>query len=187
MWQKHRVQDYILAVGPTYAHKNFERLLRAYAMLTEETRERHDLVIAGGLEPYLSILKSLAIELGIQDKVRFLGYLPQDDMPELYREASLFVFPSLYEGFGLPLLEAMASGCPVISSNTSSMPEVCGDAAKYVDPHDESDICRAIGEVLSDTGLRESLVEKGLQRCKSFTWESTAKSYRDLITHYELN
>jgi glycosyltransferase involved in cell wall biosynthesis len=132
-------------------------------------------------------LKTLTAKLGIGDKVRFLGYVPQEDMPPLYREATLFIFPSLYEGFGLPLLEAMASGCPVVSSHTSSMPEVCGDAARYADPLDTEDIRKAMDEVLSSPGLRKELIEKGLRRCRLFTWEATAKSYRDLITHYELN
>ena len=187
MHDKYGVKNYILAVGPTYQHKNFERLLNAYASLDVTLRDKHPLVIAGGLEPYLSELKALTAKLGIGDKVRFLGYVPQEDMPPLYREATLFIFPSLYEGFGLPLLEAMASGCPVVSSHTSSMPEVCGDAARYADPLDTEDIRKAMDEVLSSPGLRKELIEKGLRRCRLFTWEATAKSYRDLITHYELN
>jgi len=106
--------------------------------------------------------------------VRFLGPVPEDDLPALYAGATLFVFPSLYEGFGLPVLEAMACGTPVACSNTSSLPEVVGDAALTFDPADSSAIARAITRVLADAELRQVLRERGLAQAAGFSWERTA-------------
>jgi len=98
-------------------------------------------------------------------------------MPALYREALLLVFPSLYEGFGIPLVEAMACGCPVIASDTSSMPEVCGDAACYIDPGSKESIRRSIETLVADTGLRDSLRRKGYARAAQFSWKKAAESF----------
>src|SRR6202007_392150 len=107
--------------------------------------------------------------------VRFLGYLPEGTLAAMYRLASVFVFPSLYEGFGLPPLEAMASGTPVVTSNVSSLPEVAGDAAVLVDPYDTLDIKEGIKRVLTDPVLRAKLREKGLARARHFSWEQSVK------------
>ena len=114
--------------------------------------------------------------------VHFTGYVEEEDLPALYNGASLFVFPSLYEGFGLPVLEAMACGTPVITSNTSSLPEVAGDAAILVDPENVEAIVEAMRRVLADRALAAELQAKGLERAKQFTWERTA---RETIAVYE--
>jgi glycosyltransferase involved in cell wall biosynthesis len=104
-----------------------------------------------------------------------------DELAELYRSASLFVFPSFYEGFGFPPLEAMACGCPVVVSNTSSLPEVCGDAAYYIDPHNVESIANGILRVTEDENLRKKLIQKGLERVKLFTWETSAQKHREVF------
>jgi glycosyltransferase involved in cell wall biosynthesis len=174
-------RDYILAVGPTYPHKNFENLLDAYAGLGETIRKAHPLVIGGGMKAYVDKLKRKVKEKGLEGDVHFIGYVPFLLMPSLYREAMLLVFPSLYEGFGIPLLEAMACGCPVVASNTSSMPEVCGEAAVYTDPHDPNEIREAIANVLGDAALREALRSKGYIRAEKFSWKQAAESFKTII------
>jgi len=110
------------------------------------------------------------------EKIEFKGYLDESELFELYRRASLFVFPSFYEGFGFPPLEAMACGCPVIASQTPSLMEVCGDAAYYVDPYDVEGIAEGIFRVLSDEGLRESLICRGLERARFFSGERSVSA-----------
>jgi glycosyltransferase involved in cell wall biosynthesis len=109
------------------------------------------------------------------DRVRILGYVDDADLPALYRGATLFVFPSLYEGFGLPVLEAMACGVPAVCSNASSLPEVAGDAALLVDPHDTDELTSAMVRGLEDTALRQEMVAKGLAQAAGFTWEQAAR------------
>ncbi|MGB9880037.1 MAG: glycosyltransferase family 4 protein, partial [Anaerolineae bacterium] len=118
----------------------------------------------------------------IADRVVFTGYVPDEDLPALYSGADLFVFPSLYEGFGLPPLEAMACGTPVVCSKASSLPEVVGDAALMVDPYDVEALAEAMHRVLSDAVLREELRGKGLARAQQFTWEKAA---RETLAVYE--
>ena len=120
-------------------------------------------------------LQREAWRLGIADRVRFLGWVSDDDLEGLYRVALCFVFPSLAEGFGIPVLEAMERGLPVACSNASSLPEVAGDAARYFDPLDEGDIAAAIGELLESPDLREELASAGRQRAALFSWERTAR------------
>ncbi len=114
-------------------------------------------------------------ELKIEKDVKFLGYLTQEDLRTVFSSATLFAFPSLYEGFGIPILEAMACGTPVITSNVSSMPEVAGDAAKLVDPLDVEDIKEAIKSLLENEDEREALTKKGLKRASEFSWEKCAR------------
>jgi glycosyltransferase involved in cell wall biosynthesis len=111
---------------------------------------------------------------GMNDRIRFLGYVSPSDLPVLYAGADAFCFPSLYEGFGLPVLEAMACGTPVVASNRAAVPEVAGDAAILVDPTDPAAIGRALCRVLTDSALRTDLIAKGRQRAREFTWERTA-------------
>lgn len=176
-------ENYLLAVGPTYKHKNFINLLEAYKTLDERLKIKHPLLIAGGKNPYLDTIKTFIKENGLTNHVHFLGYVPLKMMPSLYREAQMLVFPSLYEGFGLPLLEAMACGCPVITSNTSSMPEVCADAALYFNPYNKEDLAEKINQLLHNDQLKANLIEKGLQQCKVFSWEKTANHYKKEINH----
>lgn len=181
VFERHGLSDYLLAVGPTYPHKNFERLLEAYSMLPEYLQGRHPLVILGGFKNYINRLKQLSRQLSISSRVRFLGYVSGEELPQFYREAVGLVYPSLSEGFGFPLLEAMASGCPVTCSSTSSMPEVCGEAALFFDPENTLSIKEAIRKIIEDSDFRQALRNKGLIQCKQFSWENTARSIKQLI------
>jgi glycosyltransferase involved in cell wall biosynthesis len=133
------------------------------------------LVVAGAWDPRYPQSRARVEALDLGDKVRFLGTVPEQDLPALYSGAVLFVFPSEYEGFGLPVLEAMACGTPVVCSNRSSLPEIAGPAAVYVDPEDSSAIAAGLARVLEDDDLRESLSAQGLERARTFSWERTAR------------
>ncbi len=174
------VKNYLLAVGPTYSHKNFELLIQVYHELPDTYQEQRPLVIAGGKEPYLQYLKNLVSKSGNKN-IHFLGYVPLRLMPYLYREAFAFIFPSLYEGFGIPLLEAMASGCPVIASDASSVPEVCEDAVVYFNPLEKSFLAEAIKRVSDNEILRNELRRKGLTQVKKFSWMRTAETFNSII------
>jgi alpha-1,3-rhamnosyl/mannosyltransferase len=170
---------FVLYVGSNKPHKNLPRLIEAWSLLTPHVSHftfhasRFTLVIAGVWDPRYPEPRLLAERLGLQN-VRWLGPVPEADLPALYSAATLFVFPSLYEGFGLPVLEAMACGVPVICSNTSSLPEVAGDAALLVDPTDVRALAAAITDLLEDESRREEMRERGLQQAARFSWERTA-------------
>jgi glycosyltransferase involved in cell wall biosynthesis len=178
---RYGISNYILAVGPTYPHKNFERLLQAYTRFSSEERKRYPLLIAGGRPAYVAHLRKLSTHAGLAENVHFTGYIPQELMPALYQEARLLVFPSLYEGFGIPLLEAMASGCPIVCSDTSSMPEVCGDAAFYVDALQPASIYAGMKAVLENPSLHLALKQNGIFRAKYFSWERAASEVIQLV------
>ena len=175
------VKKYLLAIGPTYPHKNFETLIQAYKELDDSVRIQYPLIIAGGKKKYVNTLKDLVKKLDLEINIRFIGYVPIELMPSLYREAHVFIFPSLYEGFGIPLLEAMACGCPVITSNTSSMPEVCGDAAIYFDPLDKNALKNAVMNLTRDKKLWNEMRERGIEQSKKFSWEQTAQNLKSVI------
>jgi len=165
-------EHFILYVGTIEPRKNLTALLEAfhYLLATHDLR----LVIVGKKGwLYEGFFRRLR-ELGLEDRVIFTGYVPDEDLPAIYSAADLFVFPSLYEGFGLPVLEAMACGVPVICSNTSSLPEVAGDAALLVDPADVWALAGAMEQALTDEHLRSELMAKGLERARWFTWEKAA-------------
>lgn len=168
-------KDYILYVGNFKPHKNVSSLLEAFAQLPPSLRERYQLVLAGTLDEYSAQLNAMAADLHLKGEVVFTGAVYEDDLPMLYSEAIIFVFPSLYEGFGLPPLEAMACGTPVICSNTTSLPEVVGDSGVLVDPRESKNFVGAIELLLSDRNLRDKLSSKGLQRAKEFSLERFAK------------
>jgi glycosyltransferase involved in cell wall biosynthesis len=172
-------QRYILFVGTIEPRKNLARLVQAYDRLRKIHGE-YTLVLAGGLGWHYQDVLELAQELG--DKVRITGYLPREDFFPLYAGAALFTYPSLYEGFGMPLLEAMSSGVPVVASRTSSIPEVVGDAGIFFDPFSVTEMAEAILRALEDDSLRLALREKGMQRAKEFTWERAA---RETLKIYE--
>lgn len=176
------LKNYFLAIGPTYIHKNFEILLTAYVKLNYTEKQNHPLVIVGGKEPYLSLIKSLVISLQLTQYVHFLNYVPDVLMPALYWEAKALVFPSIYEGFGMPPLEAMACGCPVVASNTPAVMEICENAALYINPHNEQSIIKALQKVISgDKRFFQNLIENGLQQAQKFSWEKTALQLKLLI------
>jgi glycosyltransferase involved in cell wall biosynthesis len=169
------VSNYLLAIGATYPHKNFELLIEAYAELDLSIRNTHPLVIAGGKADYISVLKQLVKSKDLESYILFIGYVPIELMPSLYKEAVALVFPSIYEGFGIPLLEAMATGCPVIVSNSSSMPEVCGSAALYFDPLQKDSLKTSIQALLDNQLMRQNLIKKGIERSKDFSWNKMAE------------
>lgn len=179
--QKFGLRRYFLAIGPTYPHKNFEVLLSAYASLPETIRHQYPLVIAGGKIPYITILKKRVEALNLQAQVTFLGYVSIELMPSLYREAFTLVFPSLYEGFGFPLLEAMACGCPVISSNTSSMPEIGESALMYFDPYNKEALTSCMMKMISEGSIRDWHIKKGLEQAVKFSWQKTASEWKSLL------
>jgi glycosyltransferase involved in cell wall biosynthesis len=174
---------FVLYVGNIKPHKNLVRLIEAFSDL----RRTHDdlkLLIIGDEISKLPALRRAVHRHKLHKYVRFLGYLKDDTLTVLYRLASVFVFPSLYEGFGLPPLEAMASGTPVVTSNVSSLPEVTGDAAVLVDPYDVDSIGNGIRRILDDPQLAEELRIKGLKRAREFSWErsveKTQRVYREV-------
>lgn len=161
---------YLLYVGNRKAHKNLPRLVQAFARVQEQ--DSLHLVLPGALEPDLL---ALAHAEGVGDRLVFLGPVSDKQLPELYRGAVALVFPSLYEGFGLPPLEAMACGTPVVSSTATSLAEVVGDAALAIDPLDVDSIAHGIDRIVSDDGLRAELRERGLERAARFSWQRTAE------------
>jgi glycosyltransferase involved in cell wall biosynthesis len=169
----------VLCVAAKRAHKNLHGLIRAIALLPDVPLQ---LVLPGSTNDYERELRALALELGVQERVRFPGWISEADLEDLYRVAACFVLPSLQEGFGLPVLEAMARGVPVACSETSSLPEVAGDAALFFDPRDYSQIAAQIARLLSDGELARTLAGRGRERCELFTWRRTAEltldSYR---------
>jgi len=165
---------YVLSVGTLQPRKNYVRLIRAFANLEPETVEpKTQLVIGGGRGWLYQDIFAEAERHG--DRVRILGFVDEADLPALYRNAALFAFPSLYEGFGLPVLEAMACGVPVVCSNASSLPEVAGDAALLVDPLDVDGLAEAMARALEDADLRRGMVARGVAQAARFTWEQAAR------------
>lgn len=174
--QKHQLDfPYILYVGNLEPKKNIPTLLKAFRAVNVKNGGDYRLVIVGQkvwkYQPIFNTIK----DLNLQNKVIFLGYVPEQDLPGIYNAASLFVLPSIYEGFGFPPLEAMACGVPVITSNSSSLPEVIGDAGIMVDPYDSAALADAIDQVLSDEKLRATLIKRGLERVKLFSWQKCAE------------
>jgi glycosyltransferase involved in cell wall biosynthesis len=165
---------YVIYVGTLQPRKNLTRLLDAVAVLVKQGRSVH-LVIAGKRGWLYKPLFAHVHQLGLEECVHFIGYVPQEDLPALISAARAFVLPSLYEGFGLPILEAMACGTPVICSNVSSLPEAAGDAAILVHPHDTAQLVRALSRVLDDDGLSGELAQKGLRQVTRFSWEKCAQ------------
>jgi glycosyltransferase involved in cell wall biosynthesis len=180
-------KKFILCVSTTEPRKNIGTLLKAYGLLREGGGEVPDLVLVGG-EGWRGEdekIERTIDKLKLKGAVKRLGYVGREAMPAIYSSALLFVFPSLYEGFGLPPLEAMACGLPVISSNAPSLPEVVGDAALLVPPRDAECMADAIRKLIDDAALRQELTGKGLDRAKRFTWTETARltldAYRKAI------
>jgi glycosyltransferase involved in cell wall biosynthesis len=165
-------EKFILFVGTREPRKNLGRLIQAYAELPDPVQSEFSLVIVGPPgwgETDLPAINRLG------NRVVLLEYLDAQKLALTYNRASLLVYPSLYEGFGLPPLEAMACGCPVVVSRAASLPEVCADAALYVDPLDVQSIAEGMDRVLADEELRLSLRQKGRERAEVFTWENTAR------------
>ena len=173
---------FVLFAGNVKPHKNLERLIRAFARVRcQEGNEDLRLVLIGDDVSRYASLRRTADEAGVRQEVRFFGFVPHETLAALYRMATVFAFPSLYEGFGLPPLEAMACGTPVVTSRISSLPEVVGDGALLVDPYNEDDIAQGIARLLDDEDLRARLIERGLERAASYSW---ARSVRQIHAGY---
>lgn len=170
-------ERYVLYLGSNKPHKNLVRLVDAWQRVCRSAVADLGviLVVAGSWDTRYPEARRRVEELGLGDRVAFLPDVPEADLPDLYRGALLFVFPSLYEGFGLPVLEAMACGTPVVSANTSSLPEVVGDAALLADPLDVEALAGAMSKVLADDVLRQELRSRGLAQAARFSWERTAR------------
>ena len=171
---------FILYAGNIKPHKNLVRLIEAFDGLRRDGFDDLTLLIIGDEISKWPALRHAVHAHKLHKHVRFLGFLSDDTLAALYRMAAVFVFPSLYEGFGLPPLEAMASGTPVVTSNVSSLPEVAGDAAVLVDPTDTIDIKEGIKRILTDPGLRERLQARGLARAREFSWEHSVRRTRQI-------
>jgi len=173
-------RPYILFVGNIKPHKNLARLLEAFSILKD--RIPHDLVLVGKKEGFITgDRRVLKMAESIGDRVRFTGFVDDALLGQYYALTDLLVFPSIYEGFGLPPLEAMACGRPVAVSNAASIPEVCGDAAVYFDPYSSKDIAEKISKVLEDEPLRNGFIQKGLERARLFTWERCVSETVEVI------
>ena len=166
---------FLLFVGSIEPRKNLLNLLKAYHLLSKDIKKNHPLVLVGfkGWENK-EIMQEIEKE---KEHIRYLGYLSDMELAYVYNLATLFIYPSLYEGFGIPPLEAMACGTAVIASNTTSLPEACGNAAEYIVPLDSTDIAEKIRYILSDSSKRDILIEKGLEHVKLFTWDKAAKEH----------
>jgi glycosyltransferase involved in cell wall biosynthesis len=177
---------YILALGGPHPRKNLRGLIRAFAAARTRLRSEHQLVFFGGTADLADLHRDDIEKERVSGDVRFIYPVPDDDLPVIYSMADLFVYPSLYEGFGIPIVEAMSCGTPVVTSNVSSMPEVAADAALLVDPGQPEDICEKIVSVLDDPDLQRSLRQKGLERAKDFSWDKNAREtmavYREVVS-----
>jgi glycosyltransferase involved in cell wall biosynthesis len=182
--ERYQLHDpFVLYAGTVKPHKNLERLIRAFHQVRRQGLDQLKLVLIGDEISRYAELRRAVHQHQLHKYVRFLGYMPEETLAIMYRLAGVFAFPSLYEGFGLPPLEAMASGTPVVTSNVSSLPEVAGAAAVLVDPYDPAAIADGIYRVLTDEALRADLKKRGLARAQQFSWEDSARRVRAI---YEL-
>lgn len=173
--------NYILYVGTIEPRKNLKGLIRAYKILKSQHNVTHRLVISGMKGWMYQEVFDLVKELNLSSDITFTGYVPKEDLVTLYNLADVFVYPSFYEGAGLPILEAFACGVPVVTSNCSCMPEIAGEAAVFVDPHEPKEIADGVLKALKDEGLRSHLKEKGLLRAREFSWERTAREMLEVF------
>jgi len=176
--ERYELNDYLLCVGEVRPYKNIENVFRALELWSDGPQ----LAISGNIfGKHKAKLENLASSLNIENRVIWLGYVPDDLLPNLYSEATAFIFPSLYEGFGLPLVEAMACGCPTLSSNMASLPEIGGKAAHFFDPMEIGDMAEAIKKVCEDSAYQQKLAQGGPKHAKKFNWESSFKKHMDLF------
>jgi glycosyltransferase involved in cell wall biosynthesis len=179
--ERYQLNDpFVLYAGNIKPHKNLERLIEAFHTLRRGGLEHVKMLIIGDEISKYATLRRAVHKYKLHQHVRFFGFVPDKTLAVLYRLAAVFVFPSLYEGFGLPPLEAMASGTPVITSNLSSLPEVVGDAALLIDPYEPDAIADAMRRVLTEPSLRDDLRERGLKRVREFSWERSIRRVRQI-------
>lgn len=174
--------NYFLYIGRQDPYKNLQRLIAAFAALPNSD---YELWLAGPSDArYTPVLQTQVEELGIINRVKFLNYVPYSELPTIINGAIALVFPSLWEGFGFPVLEAMACGTPVITSNLSSLPEVAGDAAILVNPYNTAEITAAMQTIATDSGLRSHLSTQGIARANQFSWEKTGKATAEVLKQF---
>ena len=175
---------FLLYVGSPFPHKNLPKLVEAFELLAPNYSDLR-LVLVGKKEQYYERLEKFVSSTSVAGRVTITGFLPDESLKWLYQNAEAYVFPSLSEGFGLPGLEAMVHGCPVISSNATCLPEIYGDSAHYFDPEDIDDMALKISEVLDNPGLRSDLIKKGSQQVKKYSWrrmaEQTLEVYKQVL------
>ena len=181
-------QHYILSVGTIQPRKNYERLIEAFSLFLKQNKQRFgvvDLVIVGKKGWLYEEIITAPKRFGIEKQVKFLDFVPDADLPMLYKNALCFALPSLYEGFGLPVLEAMAQGCPVVVSNSSSLPEIAEKAGIYVKPESVESIAQGLLAAVRERNLKQGKwrIEKGLAQVKKFTWEQAAKKTLEVLEH----
>ena len=178
-------RPYLLFVGNPKPHKNLDRVIQAYARSLELAEFDGPLICVGDRTAAHFKLRQRAEQLGIADRLRLLGHVAEEVLPPLYQGARLFLYPTLYEGFGLPVVEAMASGTPVLTSNTSALKEIASGCAHLVDPLDVERMAKAIARLMTDDDYRRDLAEKGRDRSRDFRWERTAEQtlalYREVL------
>ena len=180
--KKYNLDKYLLYVGDMRFYKNLGRCLDAFDRLPLKD---YQFVITGKKDDFFyPEIKRQTEQLSAQDRIIFLDYVPTADLPGLYSMAQSLVFASLYEGFGLPVLEAMACGCPVIASNATSIPEVGGDSVFYIDPYDVENIAQGMYQVLTEPNLRNNLSKQGQERAKLFSWSKTAQDIQTVFTNF---
>jgi len=173
-------KPFLLFVGNAKPHKNLGRLVEAFEAIKDKIP--HDLVIVGQRKGFITGDRTATFKAAaVGARVQFTDHVEDELVSQYFAHADALVLPSLYEGFGLPPLEAMACGCPVLVSDTASLPEICGDAALYCDPHSTKDIAHKIRQLMDDEGLREDLRMKGLERAKQFAWDKCAEQTLDVI------
>ena len=169
-------QPYLLYVGAAYPHKNLENLVKAFSLMKTDYQRNWQLVLVGRIDYFYQKIKNqIKLDKFLKDSIIFTGEVDEKDLDGLYRGARVFVFPSFYEGFGLPPLEAMSKACPVIAAKSSSLPEVLGDAALYFNPADYKEMAEVIEQAASSPKILEILKNKSIGRSKNFSWEKTAK------------
>jgi len=169
-------KPYLFYIGDKKPHKNIYGMLKAFAQ--SNSKESHNFLLSG--KPNEQIMQ-WATQLNIIDKVIFTGFIPEESLPSYYKGATALIFPSFYEGFGLPIVEAQAVGKPVLTSNVTSMPEIAGDAALFVNPHDIPEIANGIDRLVNDESLQKKLIAKGLQNVQRFNWDASRKIWNDSI------
>ena len=168
--------NYFFFPGNTWKHKNHSTIIRALRILNQHSNIKHHLVCSGADRDQIKSLSKLITSLNLNDYVHFLGYCPTEDLPGLYQGAVAMVFPSLFEGFGMPLVEAMESDCPIICSNATCLPEIAGDAALFANPYIAKEFAVAMNDVINNASLRKKLINNGKKKAQAYTWKKFTKS-----------
>ena len=174
-------QPFILYVGSIHPRRNIQKLIEAFVHLKKEKQIKHKLILIGLVLQQASQLTKWINDSNIAEDILSVGFVSDEDLVKFYNMADLFIYPSLYEGFGFPVLEAMACGTPVITSNVSSLPEVAGNAAILIDPLNVMEMADSIYRLISNSALRQEFVERGFERCKQFSWRQAAEETLNLF------